>query len=36
MRDELLNREVFYTLKEAQILIEPWRRSIPMPLRPPR
>ncbi len=26
MRDELLDREVFYTLKEAQVLIEDWRR----------
>jgi len=26
LRDELLNGEVFYTLKEAQILIEAWRR----------
>lgn len=25
MRDELLNREIFYTLLEAQILIERWR-----------
>ena len=25
-RDELLNGEIFYTLKEAQILIEQWRR----------
>jgi len=25
LRDELLNREVFYTLKEAQVLIENWR-----------
>lgn len=25
MRDELLNREIFYTLKEAQVLIEQWR-----------
>lgn len=25
-RDELLNGEVFYTLREAQILIEKWRR----------
>jgi putative transposase len=25
LRDELLNREIFYTLKEAQILIERWR-----------
>ena len=24
-RDELLNGEIFYTLKEAQILIERWR-----------
>ena len=27
MRDELLNREIFYTLKEAQILIERWREE---------
>jgi transposase InsO family protein len=27
LRDELLNGEVFYTLKEAQILIEHWRRQ---------
>jgi putative transposase len=27
LRDELLNGEVFYTLKEAQILIERWRRE---------
>jgi len=26
LRDELLNREIFYTLKEAGILIEQWRR----------
>ena len=26
-RDELLNREIFYTLKEIQILIEMWRRK---------
>ncbi|MEO0960017.1 MAG: integrase core domain-containing protein, partial [Pseudomonadota bacterium] len=25
-RDELLNREIFFTLHEAQILIEQWRR----------
>jgi len=24
-RDELLNGEIFYTLKEAQVLIEEWR-----------
>ena len=27
MRDELLNREIFTTLKEAKILIEQWRRD---------
>lgn len=27
MRDELLNREIFYSLKEAQILIEMWRKE---------
>ncbi len=26
LRDELLNGEIFYTLKEAQIVIEQWRR----------
>lgn len=26
LRDELLNGEIFYTLKEAQILIENWRQ----------
>jgi putative transposase len=26
LRDELLNREIFYTLKEAAILIEQWQR----------
>ena len=26
MRDELLDREIFYSLKEAQILIEMWRK----------
>ena len=26
MRDELLNGEIFYSLKEAQVLIELWRR----------
>lgn len=25
LRDELLNGEIFYTLKEAQVLIEQWR-----------
>ena len=27
MRDELLNREIFYTLQEAQILIARWREE---------
>ena len=27
MRDELLAREIFYSLKEAEILIEMWRRQ---------
>ena len=27
MRDELLNRKIFYTLHEAQILIERWRKD---------
>lgn len=27
LRDELLNREIFYSLKEAQVLIERWRRE---------
>jgi len=27
MRDELLNGEIFYTLKEAQVLIEMWRKE---------
>lgn len=26
MRDEMLNGEVFYTLREAEILIEKWRK----------
>ncbi len=26
LRDELLNGEIFYTLKEAKIIIEGWRR----------
>ena len=26
LRDELLNGEIFYTLREAQILVERWRR----------
>ena len=27
LRDELLNREIFDTLREAQVLIERWRRE---------
>ena len=27
LRDELLNREIFYTSREAQILIERWRQE---------
>ena len=27
LRDELLNREIFYSLKEVQILTERWRRE---------
>ena len=27
MRDEFLNGEIFYALKEAQVLIEKWRRE---------
>ncbi len=27
LRDELLEREIFYTLWEAQVLIERWRRT---------
>jgi putative transposase len=26
LRDELLNGEIFYTLREAQIVTESWRR----------
>ena len=26
LRDELLNGEIFYTLKEAQVIVEQWRR----------
>jgi len=27
LRDELLNGEIFYTLQEARVLIEMWRRQ---------
>src|SRR5262249_36956964 len=33
LRDELLDGEIFYTLREAQIVIESWRRHY-NPLRP--
>jgi hypothetical protein len=33
LRDELLNRKIFYTLKEAKIVIENWRRHY-NPVRP--
>ena len=29
LRDELLNREVFYTLREAEVVIGSWRRHCP-------
>ena len=35
LRDELLNMEIFYTLKEAKVLIERWRQHY-NPVRPPR
>ena len=28
LRDELLNGEVFYSLREAQVVIESWRRHL--------
>lgn len=27
LRDEVLNREIFYTLQEAKVLIEQWRKE---------
>ena len=33
LRDELLNGEIFYTLKEAKVLIEEWRKTYNM-IRP--
>jgi transposase InsO family protein len=27
LRDEVLNREIFYTLREAQVIIEGWRKE---------
>ena len=34
LRDELLDREIFYTLQEAKVLIEQWRRHYNR-VRPP-
>ncbi len=34
LRDELLDREIFYTLQEAKVLIEQWRRHCNR-VRPP-
>jgi transposase InsO family protein len=33
MRDELLDREIFYTVKETRQLIEMWRWEYPVPGR---
>ena len=33
LRDEILNTEIFYTLKEAKVLIERWRHHYRAPLR---
>jgi transposase InsO family protein len=27
LKDELINREIFYSLREAQVLVEQWRRE---------
>ncbi|UCF05922.1 MAG: transposase, partial [bacterium] len=27
LRDELLNMEIFYTLREAKVLVEHWRKE---------
>ncbi len=34
LRDELLNREIFYSLKAVQVLTEQWRREYNQ-VRPP-
>ena len=34
LRDELLDREIFHSLREAQVLIEAWRRHYNT-VRPP-
>jgi transposase InsO family protein len=31
LRDEVLNREVFYNIKEAKVLIEKWRKNTVRP-----
>ena len=36
LRDELLDGEIFYTLREAQIVIESWRRHYNTVARMPR
>ena len=33
MRDEFLAAEIFYSLKEVEVLIEMWRRHYPVPGR---
>ena len=35
LRDELLNGEIFYSLREAQIVIESWRRHYNRALQHP-
>lgn len=35
LRDEWLNEELFFTLQEAQVLVERWRRQV-NPRRPLR
>ena len=35
LRDELLNGELFYSLKGAQIVIERWRKHSALIYRPP-
>jgi putative transposase len=35
LRDELLNGEIFYTLREAQIVIESWRPHASIGYQPP-
>ena len=35
LRDELLDREIFYTLQEAKVLIEQWRQHLRVPHNSP-